>query len=164
VNQLRKRPLDEHSSRGQRSDPDEIDISACATVAYSSEVPAHPVEHLFDTSQGRGGTRWLSGRADFPEQLQIEFDQPQSIRRLLFEAEERGRARTQEVRVEVSTDGGNTYRQILVQEYTFSPEGATFQREDLRFELDGVTHLWLTIVPNKNGSGMASLTSLRLFR
>jgi hypothetical protein len=73
------------------------------------------------------------------------------------------RERTQEVRVEVSEDGGRTYRQILVQEYTFSPGGATYQREEQRLNLHQASHLRLTIVPNKNGSGTATLTSLRLF-
>src|SRR5256885_4808373 len=31
--------------------------------------------------------------------------------------------RTQEVRVEVSSDHGRSHRQVLVQEYTFSPQG-----------------------------------------
>jgi hypothetical protein len=65
--------------------------------------------------------------------------------------------------VEVSTDHGRTYRQVLVQEYTFSPQGSTFQHEDLRLGLSEITHLSLTIVPDKGGSGVASLTSLRLF-
>src|SRR5437764_13960485 len=72
------------------------------------------------------------------------------------------RQRTQEVRVEVSEDGGRSYRQILVQEYNFSPGGATYQREDQRVNLRQVTHLRLTIVPNKSGSGTATLTTLRL--
>ena len=50
------------------------------------------------------------------------------------------RERTQEVRVEVSEDGGRSYRQILVQEYNFSPVGATYQREEQRFNLRQVTH------------------------
>jgi hypothetical protein len=62
-----------------------------------------------------------------------------------------------------SDDGGRTYRQILVQEYNFSPRGATFQREDQRIDLRQVTHLRLTVVPNKSGSGPATLTALRLF-
>lgn len=73
------------------------------------------------------------------------------------------RERTQELRVEVSEDGGRTYRQLLVQEYNFSPRGATYQREEQRLNLHRVSHLRLTIVPNKNGSGTATLTSLRLF-
>jgi len=71
--------------------------------------------------------------------------------------------RTQEVRVEVSSDHGRTYRQVLVQEYTFSPQGAIFQHEELRLELPAITHLSLTIVPNKSGSGVATFTALRLF-
>jgi hypothetical protein len=67
------------------------------------------------------------------------------------------------VRVEVSEDQGRTYRQILVQEYNFSPAGATYQREEQWLNLRQASHLRLTIVPNKNGSGAATLTSLRLF-
>jgi hypothetical protein len=51
-------------------------------------------------------------------------------RGLVYEVEETMRDRTQEVGVEVSDDGGPAYRQILVQEYNFSPRGATFQREE----------------------------------
>jgi hypothetical protein len=97
------------------------------------------------------------------EQIVVEFDQPQTISRLVYEVEEAVRERTQEVRVEVSEDGGRTYRQILVQEYSFSPGGATYQREEQRLNLHQVSHLRLTIVPSKNGSGTATLTSLRLF-
>jgi len=52
---------------------------------------------------------------------------------------------------------------VLVQEYTFSPAGATFQREVQRLNLPPMSHLRLTIVPDKNGSGPAKLNSLRLF-
>ena len=93
----------------------------------------------------------------------VEFDQPQTISRLVYEVEETIRERTQEVRVEASDDGGRAYRQILVQEYNFSPRGATFQREEQRFDLRRITHLRFTIVPNKSGSGTASLTTLCLF-
>jgi hypothetical protein len=80
-----------------------------------------------------------------------------------LEAEECCQERTQEVRVEVSTDHGRTHRQVLAQDYTFSPQGATFEHEDLQLDLPAITHLKLTIVPNKGGSGVATLTSLRLF-
>jgi F5/8 type C domain-containing protein len=136
---------------------------SCATIAYSSEDPGHPVEHLLDGRSGPGATRWISAHPDVIERIVVEFDRPQTISRLVYEVEEAVRERTQEVRVEVSEDEGRTYRQILVQEYTFSPRGATYQREEQRFNLQQVSHLRLTIVPNKNGSGTATLTSLRLF-
>ena len=65
--------------------------------------------------------RWISARPDTTEHIVIEFDRPQTISRLVYEVEETMRERTQEVRVEVSEDGGRSYRQILVQEYNFSP-------------------------------------------
>src|SRR5207253_7738787 len=66
---------------------------------------------------------------DTIQHIVVEFDRPQSVSRLVYEVEETMRERTQEVRVEVSEDGARSYRQILVQEYNFSPAGATYQRE-----------------------------------
>ena len=160
--QVRKRPLAADTAAAAHA-ADEIDIAGCATIAYSSEDPAHPVENLLDGKSGPGGTRWISARPDTTEHIVVEFDEPQTISRLVYEVEETMRDRTQEVRVEASNDGGRTYRQILVQEYNFSPRGATFQREEQRFDLRQVSRLRLTIVPNKSGSGAASLTTLRLF-
>ena len=158
---LRKRPLEADAATIARAD--EIDVAGCASIAYSSEDPAHPLENLFDGRSGPGVTRWMSARPDTIEHIVLEFDQPQTIARLVYEVEEAMRERTQELRVEVSEDGGRTYRQILVQEYTFSPRGATYQCQDQRFDLRRVTHLRLTIVPNKNGSGTATAASFATF-
>ena len=160
---LRKRPLETDAATNARA-AGEIDIAGCGTIAYSSEDPAHPVEHMLDGRSGPGATRWISARPDTTEHIVIEFDRPETISRLVYEVEETMRERTQEeVRVEVSEDGGRSYRQILVQEYNFSPGGATYQREEQRFNLRQVTHLRLTIFPNKSGSGTATVTALRLF-
>jgi hypothetical protein len=159
---LRKRPLEADAAASGRA-ANEIDIAGCAMVSYSSEDPAHPVEHLLDKQSGPGATRWMSARPDTIEHLVVEFDHPQIISRLVCEVEEPARERTQEVRVEVSEDGGRSYRQIVAQEYNFSPGGATYQREEQRLDLHRVSHLRLTIVPKKNGSGTATLTALRLF-
>jgi hypothetical protein len=161
LSRLRKRPLEADAATSARA-AGEIDIAGCATIAYSSEDPAHPVEHLLDGHSGPGATRWISARPDTVEHIVVEFDRPQAISRLVYEVEEAMRERTQEVRVEVSEDGGRSYRQILVQEYNFSPGGATYQREEQRFNLLQVTHLRFTIVPNKSGSGTATLTAFRL--
>jgi hypothetical protein len=142
LSRLRKRPL-EGDAEANVGATDEIDITGCATVAYSSEDPAHPVEHLLDGNSGPGATRWISARPDTTEHVLVEFDQPHAISRLVYEVEEAERERSQEVRVEVSEDAGRTYRQILVQEYTFSPRGATYQREEQRFNLENITHLRL---------------------
>jgi hypothetical protein len=158
---LRKRLLSEGNNSLDTTG--QVDIAGCATIAYSSEDLAHPIENLLDDRSGVGGTYWAGARSDATEQIVIEFDAPQSISRLVYEVEETRLERTQEVRIEVSSDSGRTYRQLLAQDYTFSPQGATFQREDLRLNVSAVTHLRLTIMPAKNGSGKATLVSLRLF-
>jgi F5/8 type C domain len=137
-----------------------LDLAACAKLGFSAEDPSHPIENILGEDPG---SYWSSGRDNTTEQLLVQFDAPQTLSRLVYEVQETRLARTQEVRVELSQDSGSTYRGIRTQDYTFSPEGATLQREDLRFEASAVTHLRLTIVPNKNGSGRATLTSLHLY-
>lgn len=141
-----------------------LDLSACASFEYTSEDPEHCVENILDHHRGPGGTYWSGARIDSIERLVIAFDAPQALSRLVYEVEESQAERTQEVRIEVSEDSGFTYRTILNQEYTFSPRGATFQREDIRLQqASKVTHLRLTVVPNKGGSGKATLVSLLLY-
>lgn len=141
----------------------EISVHAAATVYYTSEHPAHPIEHMLDGTSGVGATRWESAHSDVTEEIVIKFDVPQNISHIAFEVEESRAARTQEVRAEYSSDEGNSYRGAFVQEYTFSPEGSTYECENISVELRGVTHLRLIVVPGKSGSGRATLTSLRLF-
>jgi len=162
MDQIRKRLLDDACLLSGSSSA-ELYVTAGATIAYSSEEPAHPVDNMFDGRNGSGGTCWESARENATETLLIEFDRPQNISRLIFEAEERHLERTQEVRLEVSCDSGVSFRTLLVQEFVFSPRGATFQREDVRRDVKGLSHMRLVIVPNKSGSGRAKLTSLRLF-
>lgn len=157
---LRKRRLNQPNEPDDEPAP--LNLARVATIDYSSEDPAHAVENLVDDRPGPGGSYWAA-QADTIEQLVLVFDQPQSVTRVVYEVEETERERTQEVHVETSTDADRTYRRVLVQEYTFSPYGSTFQREDQRFDLHGLTHLRLTVVPNKGGSGVATLTSLRVY-
>ncbi|MGB6485772.1 MAG: discoidin domain-containing protein [Steroidobacteraceae bacterium] len=140
----------------------EIDIASHAVLAYTSDNSDHPIENLIDGHFGRRSTFWAGARPNTTECIVLEFDQPQSVSCLIYEVEECSCERTQEVRVEVSSDGARNYRQVLVQEYTFSPTGATYQREEQRLNVPPITHLRLTIVPDKSGSGTAKLNSLRL--
>ena len=160
---IRKRLMGGALAPAQAPSYPEIALAAHATILYSSEDPAHPIEHLFDGTSGRGATRWLGAQADTTEEISLQFDEPQTISRLIYDVEERHRERTQEVRMEFSCDGGKSYRTGFVQGYNFSPHGSTYQLENLSFDLRGVTHLRLVVVPNKGGSGTATLTSLRLF-
>ena len=148
--------------RAPASTPDEIDIAAGATVLVTSESAEHPVDHAFDGRRGPGGTRWVAGEPG-EQTLILAFDAPQSIRRVALEVEEPEVARTQELQLAVSTDGGRTYRELLRQEYNFSPPETTFEREDWAVPAGGVTHLRLQIRPDKGGKPCrAAITSLVL--
>lgn len=140
----------------------EKDIAALATVLVTSETPDHPVDHAFDDSRGPGGSRWV---ADAPGQqrLALVFDTPQTLRTLTLEIEELVTSRTQELAVTISRDGGRTYQELLRQEYNFSPPGTTFEREVWTLGAEGVTHLQLTIKPDKGCNPCyATLTSFIL--
>ena len=164
ISSLRKRLLSaSHSDTDAFSHLHEIQIDTCATVHYSSEDSAHPIDCMFDGNAGTGSTQWRSARPNTTEVIVLEFDEPQHIAQLVYEVEECSSERTQELRLEFSSDHGRTFRQVLVQEFTFSPNGANYECESLSLELLNVTHLRLTIVPNKSGSGLASISSLRLF-
>jgi hypothetical protein len=140
----------------------EIDIAATATVQVTSEDLAHPIEHVFDHRRGPGGSRWV---ADEPgeQTLILAFDTPQIIHQIILEIEEPTVSRTQELRLSVSHDGGQTSCELRRQEYSFSPPGTTFEREVWAVTAEGVTHLQLWMKPDKGGKPCrATLTALVL--
>lgn len=95
--------------------------------------------------------------------IRLLFDEPQSLGHIHLVFEEERQERTHEFVLRWSKDGGRSYREILRQQYTFSPQGATVEVEDYIVDLNGVTALELTIVPDlSGGNARASLISLRL--
>ena len=142
--------------------PREIDIAAVATVMVTSETSEHPVDYAFDEHRGQGGTRWIAGEPG-EQTVILAFDAPQTIRHVSLEVQEPEVSRTQELHLSVSSDGGRTYRELLRQEFNFSPPGTTFECEDWGVAAQGVTHLRLGIKPDKGGKPCrATLTSLVL--
>ena len=78
-----------------------------------------------------------------------------------LEVEEPEVSRTQVLQVSFSSDGGQTYQELRRQEYTFSPPGTTFEREEWAVTVEVGTHLQLVITPDKGGQPCrATLTSL----
>jgi hypothetical protein len=120
----------------------EIDIAVVATVQVTIESPDHPIDLVFDPLRGPGGTRWIDGELD-EQTMTLAFDAPQTINQILLEVDEPEVARTQELQLSLSCDGGRTYRELLRQEYNFSPAGTTLGREKWTVSVQGVTHLRL---------------------
>jgi hypothetical protein len=147
-------------SRGPVPLPGEIQIADVATVQVTSEETAHPIDHAFDQNRGPGGSRWIAGGPG-QQSVTLLFDHPQTIRQIGVEVEELVDSRTQELAVLVSSDGGRTYRELVRQEFNFSPPDTSFERELWSISADAVTHLRLEIKPDKGGRiGRATLTSL----
>ena len=138
------------------------DIASIATVLVTSEDPDHPIDHVFDGQRGPGASRWIAAQPG-EQTLILAFDAPQMIRKVLVEIEEPNISRTQEMDVSVSSDGGQTYRELVRQEYTFSPPGTSLEREEWSINADGVSHLRLRIKPEKGGKACrATLSTLAL--
>ena len=139
----------------------EIDIAEVAAVLVTSEAPDHPIDLAFDLDRGRRGARWIAGEPG-ERTVTLAFAAPQTINQILLEVEEPEFARTQELHLSLSCDGGRTYRELLRQEYNFSPAGTSFERKKWKVSAQGVTHLRL-VKPDKGDKPCrATLTSLVL--
>ena len=158
---MRKQILE---SQAFAQDGQEIPVASVATVCVTSEDADHPVEHAFNHHRGPRGTRWVAGQVG-EQTILVVFDTPQAIGQVSLEVEETDVSRTQELALAVSSDGGQHYRELRRQEFNFSPEGATFEREDWTISEPNVTHVRLAIKPDRGGkSCRATLTSFVLMR
>ena len=71
--------------------------------------------------------------------------------------------RTQEFVLRWSGDGGRSFREIVRQQWNFSPPNTTREVEEFQVALSDIAVLELAIVPDiSRGSARASLQSLRL--
>ena len=156
---MRKQIINRNSKEPASDDHAWLDLERLAKVEITSEETGHPVESALTTGAGPG---WLAGEAG-KQTIRLLFDEPQAVRHIHLVFEEGRRERTHEFVLRWSKDGGRSYRDILRQQYTFSPPDATREVEDYTVNLDGVDALELTIVPDiGGGDARASLISLRL--
>jgi hypothetical protein len=153
---MRKRVIREDS---QRQAP-WLDLDAIAQVEVTSEDPSHPIERALE--RGGDSSGWTAGTPGAQE-IRLLFDQPARLRWIEVRFEEHRGARTQEFVLRWSPDGGRSYRDIVRQQYTFSPPGTTSEVERYSVDLHDVTALELQVVPDiGNESAVASLSRLRL--
>jgi hypothetical protein len=152
---------DEASASPSR-DADWLDLERVTTVEVSSEDAAHPIESALLRGEAVPPGGW---RAAGPgsQLVRLRFDSPQRLRRIRLRIDERTDERTQEFVLRWSSDGGKSFREIVRQQWTFSPRGATREIEDYRIDLAPVTVLELAITPDVSGGpSAASLAELRL--
>lgn len=136
-----------------------LNLDALAQVEVTSEEAAHPIESGLLPGSESG---WRAAQPG-PQTMRLVFDQPQRIKRVHLEFHEDELQRTQQFVLRWSSNGGESYREIVRQQYNFSPPTTTRECEDYPVDLDGVTTLELSIVPEiSGGSARASLAQLRL--
>jgi hypothetical protein len=136
-----------------------LDLDGAAVVEVTSEDKEHPVESALVPGETRGWRAAASGT----QTVRLIFDEPQRLTRIALAFEETETERTQEFVLRWSGDGGRSFREVVRQQWNFSPPNTSREVEEYQFDLSGVAVLELIIVPDiSRGSARASLKSLRL--
>jgi hypothetical protein len=156
---MRKRLITPISQDAPPHDEGWLDLDDAAVVEVTSEEKEYPVESALVPGETRGWRAAASGT----QTIRLIFDEPQRLTRIALVFEETETERTQEFVLRWSGDGGRSFREIVRQQWNFSPPKTTREDEEYQFDLSGVTVLELIIVPDiSRGSARASLKSLRL--
>jgi hypothetical protein len=155
---MRKRIIAPVQKKTASSDQDWLNVEGLAEVEITSEDADHPIESALLPG---GASGW---RAAGPgkQTIRLLFASPQRLRRIWLNFVETRTERTQEYGLRWSADG-QSFQEIVRQQWNFSPQGATCETEDHHVELPAVTVLELSIIPDiRGGDAFASLAQLRL--
>jgi hypothetical protein len=136
-----------------------IDLAQVATVEVTSEDPSFPIESVFESG---GAAGWRASQKG-PQQLRLIFDQPLSLRRIQLRFLEPERERTQEFVIRWSSANGGHSKEIVRQQWNFSPAGSTSELEEYDVNLEDVASLELMIVPDvTHNDALATLSAWRV--
>jgi len=136
-----------------------LKVEELAEVEISSEDARHPIESALLAEAGSGWRAAVPGQ----QTIRLLFAQPQQLRRIRVRFVETAVQRTQEYLLRWSGDAGQSFREIVRQQWNFSPEGSVTQTGEHRVDLSGVTVLELIITPDiGNEHALASLAELRI--
>jgi hypothetical protein len=156
---MRKRLIDLASTSIQPRSESWLDLDAAATVEVTSEDKDLPIEASLSAEQTHG---WRAAEPG-PQTIRLLFDERQKLRHVSLVFEEKESARTQEFVLRWSSEKAGALRELVRQQWNFSPPTTTREVEEYSVELSDVAVLELTIVPDiRRGSARASLKSLRL--
>lgn len=156
---MRKRLITRILQAGTPDDEGWLDLDSAATIEVTSEEKEFPVEFAVVSGE-LGGWRAADSGA---QTIRLIFDEPQKLTRISLLFEESETERTQEFVLRWSPDGGRSFREIVRQQWNFSPPNTTREIEEYKVQLLDVTVLELVIVPDiSRGQARASLKSLRV--
>ena len=156
---MRKRIIAPGPGEVAAAEPGWMDLEHLAQVEITSEDIEHPIESALIPRMGSG---WRAAQPG-EQTIRLRFDEPLRIKRIRLMFHEDEQERTQEFVLLWSPDSGQSSREIVRQQYNFSPPEAARELEDYDVDLDGVTVLELRILPDiSGGSARASLAQLRV--
>lgn len=156
---MRKRIITPGAGGTSSAENDWLNLEELAQAEVTSEDSAYPLESALVPGAEGGWRAVQPGR----QTLRLIFDQAQRLKRIRLVFEDHEGERTQEFALCWSPDGGKSWKEIVRQQWNFSPTGTVKEVEDYRVDLPGVTILQLDIEPNKSGGeARASLEELRL--
>lgn len=157
-NFLRKRLISRVQDGAQHSEPRWLELDRAASVEVTSEDPRHPIEGALVRGDKRGWRALEAGT----QVIRLIFDRPQNIERIELEFDENDAARTQEFVLRWMPNVGQP-REIVRQQWNFSPPATVHEAENFSVQLCAVSTLELIITPNIGGGrDHASLSQLRL--
>jgi hypothetical protein len=159
---MRKEIVEHRTTAGRSLGKAEwLDLDSIAHVQLTSEDPGFPIENALGTSPERNERGWRA-TSPGPQTITLGFDGPQHIRRIFLHIIERETEREQEFVLRYSS-ASETNREIVRQQWTFSPTGSSQEIEDYEVELKSVTKLELVIDPDRGRRHcLATLNALRL--
>jgi len=148
----------EHNKESSPAKQTTLDLQHLAQVELTSEDEAFPIEGAFTAENGAG---WLAAQPG-EQTIRLLFDDPQQISRIKLTFREVGQERTQEFVLRWLPIGGQSYQEVVRQQFTFSPPYTSEESEEYAVNLNAVSALELTIIPDISNS--AARASLALFQ
>ena len=156
---MRKGIINPVQQQNVYSDQKWLDIEKIAVVEVTSEDDGFPIESALLPGKVSGWRASGTGK----QTIRLLLDSPQRLQRIRLKFEELTTERTLEYVLGWSPDGGQSYQEIIRQQWNFSPEGASSEIEDYQLDLPAVTVLELSINPDiSEHNAYASLEELRL--
>jgi hypothetical protein len=136
-----------------------LDVEHAAVVEVTSEDKDFPIESVFVSADAPGWRAAASGS----QTIRLIFDHPQRLSCISLVFEEGATRRTQEFVLRWSSDRGSELKEIVRQQWNFSPPESIREVEEYQVELCDVGVLELVIKPDIGGGvARASLKNLCL--
>ena len=114
---MRKRLITPGPQDAAAHDEGWLDLDRLAVVEVTSEDKDYPVESALAAEKVRGWRAAASGT----QTVRLIFDEPQRLTRMALVFEETETERTQEFVLRWSGDGGRSFREVVRQQWNFSP-------------------------------------------